>query len=239
MRSPVVEDEPTPAQAVHDDPRPEATIDGHPDRRAADSDSGSPAPPLLSAIIPGGIAAPRGHEITRRVAADSGSGPPIRTLDRLDDTATGADRGADDHHSTEPLELRALDRERAPGRPHARQIAGPRPVPFRDQVHRDRHIAPTGEQFAVPTVENTGDVLSPQRAATLTEPFQRGTERIHTDHAGVGLGLAIVQTITRAHQGRLTLLPRPTGGIRVTVELPTVPAHPGGWTAPHSTGTST
>jgi two-component system sensor histidine kinase VanS len=73
---------------------------------------------------------------------------------------------------------------------------------------------------AVLTVENTGDHLTPELLPTLTEPFQRGTERIHTDHAGVGLGLAIVKTITQAHDGTLTLTPRPTGGLRITVELP-------------------
>ncbi|MFI1073601.1 sensor histidine kinase [Streptomyces puniciscabiei] len=70
------------------------------------------------------------------------------------------------------------------------------------------------------TVENTGEKLPPELVSTLTEPFQRGTERIHTDHAGVGLGLAIVKTITRAHDGTLTLTPRSAGGIRITVELP-------------------
>jgi len=70
------------------------------------------------------------------------------------------------------------------------------------------------------TVENTGERLSPQLASTLTEPFQRGTGRLHTDHAGVGLGLAIVKTITQAHDGTLTLTPRSAGGIRITVELP-------------------
>ncbi|MEU0410371.1 HAMP domain-containing sensor histidine kinase [Streptomyces griseorubiginosus] len=70
------------------------------------------------------------------------------------------------------------------------------------------------------TVENTGERLSPQLVATLTEPFQRGTERVHTDQAGVGLGLAIARTVTEAHDGTLTLAPRPTGGLRVTVRLP-------------------
>ncbi|MET7690990.1 HAMP domain-containing sensor histidine kinase [Streptomyces sp. NPDC005483] len=73
------------------------------------------------------------------------------------------------------------------------------------------------------TVENTGDQLTPELIPTLTEPFQRGTERIHTDHAGVGLGLAIVKTITQAHDGTLTLTPRPGGGLRITVELPAEP----------------
>ena len=78
----------------------------------------------------------------------------------------------------------------------------------------------TGPKSAVLTVENTGDVLTPHQVSTLTEPFQRGTERLHTDHAGVGLGLAIVKTITGAHGGTLTLTPRPEGGLRITVELP-------------------
>ncbi|MFJ7415410.1 sensor histidine kinase [Streptomyces sp. NPDC098077] len=73
---------------------------------------------------------------------------------------------------------------------------------------------------AVLTVENTGAKVTPQLASTLTEPFRRGAERLRTHHAGVGLGLAIVQTITRAHDGTLTLAPRAEGGIRVTVELP-------------------
>ncbi|NGN64073.1 HAMP domain-containing histidine kinase [Streptomyces sp. A7024] len=73
---------------------------------------------------------------------------------------------------------------------------------------------------AVLTVENTGEYISPERASTFTEPFQRGSERIHADQAGVGLGLAIVKTITHAHDGTLTLTPRPDGGLRVTVELP-------------------
>ena len=77
------------------------------------------------------------------------------------------------------------------------------------------------------TVENTGEKLTPQLVSTLAEPFQRGTERIRTDHAGVGLGLAIVKSITQAHDGTLTLTPRPAGGLRVTVELPRQPVLPG------------
>jgi two-component system sensor histidine kinase VanS len=77
------------------------------------------------------------------------------------------------------------------------------------------------------TVENTGDKLTPQLVSTLTEPFQRGTERIRRDHAGVGLGLAIAKSITQAHDGTLTLTPRAAGGLCVTVRLPAAPPHPG------------
>jgi two-component system sensor histidine kinase VanS len=70
------------------------------------------------------------------------------------------------------------------------------------------------------TVENTGERLTPQLVSTLTEPFQRGTERIRSDHAGVGLGLAIVKSITQAHDGTLSLTAPAAGGLRVTVQLP-------------------
>jgi len=73
---------------------------------------------------------------------------------------------------------------------------------------------------AVLTVENTGEKLEPQLAATLAEPFLRGSERLRSDHAGVGLGLAIVKSIAMAHDGTLALSPREAGGLRVTVQLP-------------------
>jgi two-component system, OmpR family, sensor histidine kinase VanS len=75
-------------------------------------------------------------------------------------------------------------------------------------------------ETVVLTVENTGEKLPPQLVSTIVEPFQRGTGRVRDGHAGVGLGLAIVKSITRAHDGTLTLTPRPAGGLRVTVELP-------------------
>ena len=80
---------------------------------------------------------------------------------------------------------------------------------------------------AVLTVENTGEELAPQLVATLAEPFLRGTTRIRTDHAGVGLGLALVKSITQAHDGTLTIAPRAAGGLRVTVQLPAAPPHTG------------
>jgi two-component system, OmpR family, sensor histidine kinase VanS len=79
------------------------------------------------------------------------------------------------------------------------------------------------------TVENTGEMLTRQLVATLGEPFHRGTERVRTDHAGVGLGLAIAKSITQAHDGALTLAPRAAGGLSVTVQLP---AAPGGGDGP-------
>jgi two-component system sensor histidine kinase VanS len=91
------------------------------------------------------------------------------------------------------------------------------------------HNLPTGGTVLVTTetrdhsvvlrVENTGRLLSAERIATLTEPFQRGAERIRSDHAGAGLGLAIAKSIVRAHDGEITLAPRADGGLIVTVRF--------------------
>jgi two-component system, OmpR family, sensor histidine kinase VanS len=75
-------------------------------------------------------------------------------------------------------------------------------------------------ESVVLTIENAGEKLTPQLVSTLTEPFQRGTQRIRTDQAGVGLGLAIVKSITQAHEGTLTIVSRPAGGISVTARFP-------------------
>jgi two-component system, OmpR family, sensor histidine kinase VanS len=70
------------------------------------------------------------------------------------------------------------------------------------------------------TVENTGERLTRQLVSTISEPFQRGTGRIRDGDSGVGLGLAIVTSIARAHDATLTLSPRDAGGLRVTLHLP-------------------
>ncbi|KQX65351.1 HAMP domain-containing sensor histidine kinase [Streptomyces sp. Root1310] len=86
-------------------------------------------------------------------------------------------------------------------------------------VHTEAHGG-----TSVLRVQNTGPRLPPELVPTLTEPFRRGAERVRTDeHAGVGLGLAIVHSIVRAHDGTLDLVPLPTGGLLVTVRLPGAP----------------
>ncbi|WP_208008371.1 sensor histidine kinase [Agromyces protaetiae] len=77
-------------------------------------------------------------------------------------------------------------------------------------------------------VENTGDVLDPALVATLAEPFRRGTDRVRGDQAGVGLGLAIADSIVRAHDGRLDLAARDGGGLRVVVTVPAAIERPSG-----------
>lgn len=70
------------------------------------------------------------------------------------------------------------------------------------------------------SVENTGPQLSTQEVAELTAPFRRGAGRTRASsdhHVGAGLGLALVVSITRAHDAELDLKPRPAGGLIATV----------------------
>jgi len=71
-------------------------------------------------------------------------------------------------------------------------------------------------------VESTGAQLSPEAVALLPEPFHRGeVSRISTGgRDGIGLGLAIVESVLDAHGGELLLEPREGGGLVATVLLP-------------------
>ncbi len=70
------------------------------------------------------------------------------------------------------------------------------------------------------TVENGGSLLPDDKIGELTQPFRRlGADRTGSDD-GVGLGLAIVAEIAKAHRGTLELHGRLEGGLRVVVTLP-------------------
>jgi signal transduction histidine kinase len=72
-------------------------------------------------------------------------------------------------------------------------------------------------------VSNTGPVVPAYNVPALFEPFHRfGTDRLVTAK-GVGLGLSIVESISRAHAAEVTAAPRDGGGLVVTVILPGYP----------------
>jgi signal transduction histidine kinase len=77
----------------------------------------------------------------------------------------------------------------------------------------------TVDSRAVLTVGNTGPVVAADAVGHLFEPFRRLRERTGDD--GFGLGLAIVASIAAAHGGDAMAVPRPGGGLSVTVSLPT------------------
>lgn len=74
---------------------------------------------------------------------------------------------------------------------------------------------------AVVEVENTGPDLDDETVALMTEPFYRGrASRTSSAKGGVGLGLAIVDSIAATHGGRLELRPRDGGGLIARLVLP-------------------
>ncbi|MER6809250.1 HAMP domain-containing sensor histidine kinase [Spirillospora sp. NPDC000708] len=77
---------------------------------------------------------------------------------------------------------------------------------------------------AVLEVANSGPHVPSYEVPGLFEPFRRlDADRVVTAK-GAGLGLSIVQSIVRAHDGEVTARPRPEGGLQVTVTLPAAPA---------------
>lgn len=71
------------------------------------------------------------------------------------------------------------------------------------------------------TVADNGPGLPPGDAQRLFAPFQRGKKE--SSVTGVGLGLAICQTIVQAHKGTITAGMSSMGGAAFTVTLPDVP----------------
>ncbi|PZT72766.1 MULTISPECIES: sensor histidine kinase [unclassified Streptomyces] len=68
-------------------------------------------------------------------------------------------------------------------------------------------------------IRNTGPVVEAADIPGLFEPFRRGEGRDRMG-PGSGLGLSIVRSITMAHDGTVTAVPGPEGGLAVTVRLP-------------------
>ncbi|WP_405148538.1 ATP-binding protein [Sphaerisporangium sp. NBC_01403] len=69
-------------------------------------------------------------------------------------------------------------------------------------------------------VSNTGPTVPPYEIPSLFEPFRRlGDERLVTAK-GAGLGLSIVRSVVRAHEGHINARPREGGGLTVSVTLP-------------------
>ena len=84
-------------------------------------------------------------------------------------------------------------------------------------------LEPRGEHARL-IVESGGPVLDQATVARLAEPFKRlGAERTGSEN-GHGLGLSIVAAVAAAHDGTLELNPRPQGGLRVQITLPTANA---------------
>ncbi|MDR2032192.1 MAG: HAMP domain-containing protein [Azoarcus sp.] len=81
----------------------------------------------------------------------------------------------------------------------------------------------TEDGMACVEIADRGPGMPSAEIERLRQPFTR-LESARSDTHGAGLGLAIVERIVQAHDGRLDLLPRDGGGLRAIVRIPANPA---------------
>ncbi|MFJ4767566.1 sensor histidine kinase [Streptomyces uncialis] len=97
--------------------------------------------------------------------------------------------------------------------------------------HPDGHVritTRTSGAGATLTVTNSGPVVPDDQLQRLLQPFQRLVPDRDSRRDGYGLGLAIVNAVTRAHHATLTTGARPEGGLAITVRF-AHPAQPHSW----------
>jgi signal transduction histidine kinase len=73
-------------------------------------------------------------------------------------------------------------------------------------------------------VVNTGRPVPSYEVATIFEPFRRLRADRTGSVEGAGLGLSIVRAVVDAHGGTIDTVPRPDGGLSITVRLPVAEA---------------
>ena len=74
--------------------------------------------------------------------------------------------------------------------------------------------------FAVVEIDDKGKGLSENALEKVFEPFYRAESSRSRETGGIGLGLAVVRSIARAHGGDATLANRDGGGLTARVLLP-------------------
>jgi signal transduction histidine kinase len=77
----------------------------------------------------------------------------------------------------------------------------------------------SGRQARI-SVRNTGPRVVAADLERIFQPFQRRTGARTSTTDGHGLGLAIIQAITRAHGAELTAIPGEAGGLEIVVAFP-------------------
>ena len=73
------------------------------------------------------------------------------------------------------------------------------------------------------SVRDHGIGIAPPDTRRIFQPFHQADQRLSRKGSGCGLGLSIVQSIVKAHQGRVSVESRPGGGSTFTVSLPVAP----------------
>jgi signal transduction histidine kinase len=73
---------------------------------------------------------------------------------------------------------------------------------------------------ATVTIANTGPLIPTDELTRLFQPFQRLRSHAGSSPDGAGLGLAIVQAISKAHDASVTAQARTGGGLSIDVAFP-------------------
>jgi signal transduction histidine kinase len=78
----------------------------------------------------------------------------------------------------------------------------------------------TSAHVAILHVHNTGRTVPADQVDSLLEPFVRGEGTRTPADGGAGLGLSIVRAVVLAHHGETTATANPSGGLDITVRMP-------------------
>lgn len=78
----------------------------------------------------------------------------------------------------------------------------------------------TEAEHAILSVANTGTPIPARELTRLFAPFERLDSRPRASTDNVGLGLAVVQAISDAHDATITAHARPSGGLKIDVSFP-------------------
>lgn len=74
--------------------------------------------------------------------------------------------------------------------------------------------------MAIIEIDDDGPGVPPTELERVFEPFYRGEPSRNRETGGIGLGLAVVRSLARAHGGDVTLHNRQGGGLRACIRLP-------------------
>ena len=72
------------------------------------------------------------------------------------------------------------------------------------------------------TVSDTGPGIPADKIAEALEPFRRLSMARESQQGGFGLGLAIVDAVTKGHDGQLLLEANNPSGLAATIRLPRI-----------------